>query len=153
MVIKLKRIKRALSSFLASSLMLGMTANATPITTKEVIDEETKIISQYVEGEKMLPEQIEVRKNKAEELNLIDWVDENYFLFDDFYRGKSEADIEELGANILVNTVTNEELDAWANNLKNGISLLTVTDYEMVSYGQSIVGKFEVDGKMGVTRL
>ncbi|CAM2078786.1 MAG: SpaA isopeptide-forming pilin-related protein [uncultured Clostridium sp.] len=147
-MIKLKKIKRFLSSFLASSLMLGMTANATPITTKEVIDEETKIISQYVEGEKMLPEQIEVRKNKAEELNLIDWVDENYFLLDDFYRGKSEADIEELGVNILVNTVTNEELDSWASNLKNGISLLTVTGYYPVSWGQSTVGRFEVDGRI-----
>lgn len=147
-MINLKKIKRALSSFLASSLMLGMTANATPITTKEVIDEEIKIISQYVEGEKMLPEQIEARKNKTEELNLLEWVDGNYFLVDDFYRGKSEADIEELGANILVNTVTNEELDSWASNLKNGISPLTVTYYEMVSSGLSTVGKFEVDGRM-----
>ena len=147
-MINLKKIKRALSSFLASTLMIGMTANATPITTNEVIDEETKIISQYIEGEKMLPEQIEARKNKAEELNLLEWVDEDYFLVDDFYRGKSEADIEALGANILVNTVTNEELNTWASNLKNGISPLTVTYYEMVSYGQSTVGKFEVDGVM-----
>ncbi|WP_133016466.1 SpaA isopeptide-forming pilin-related protein [Clostridium cuniculi] len=147
-MINLKKIKRILSSFLASTLMIGITANATPITKNEVIDEETKIISQYIEGEKILPEQIEARKNKAEELNLLDWVDENYFLVDDFYRGKSEADIEALGANILVNTVTNEELDSWASNIKNGISPLTVTYYEMVSYGQSTVGKFEVDGRM-----
>ena len=148
MVIKLKKFKRFLSSFLASSLMLGMVTNATEITTNNISNEEVEIINQYVEGEKMLPEQVEARKNKAEELNLLDWVDENYFLVDDFYRGKSEADIEELGANILVNTVTNEELDSWASNLKNGISPLTVTYYEMVSSGLSTVGKFEVDGRM-----
>ena len=103
-MIKLKKIKRFLSSFLASSLMLGMVSNATEITTNKISNEEVEIINQYVEGEKMLPEQVEARKNKAEELNLLDWVDKNYFLVDDFYRGKSEADIEELGANILVNT-------------------------------------------------
>lgn len=147
-MIKLKKIKRFLSSFLASSLMLGMVSNATEITTNKISNEEVEIINQYVEGEKMLPEQIEARKNKAEELNLLEWVGEDYFLVDDFYSGKSEADIEELGANILVNTVTNKELDSWASNLKNGISPLTVTYYEMVSYGQSTVGKFEVDGRM-----
>ncbi len=147
-MIKLKKFKRFLSTFLASSLMLGMVSNATEITTNNISNEEVEIINQYVQGEKMLPEQIEARKSKAEELNLLDWVDENYFLLDDFYRGKSEADIEELGANILVNTVTDKELDSWANNLKNGISPLTVTYYEMVSYGQSTVGKFEVDGRM-----
>ena len=101
----------------------------------------------------MLPEMMEARKNKAEELNLVNLVDENYFLVDDFYKNKSEADVENLGANILVNTVTNEELNNWAKALK--YSLLknkdlekTVTFYEMVSYGQSIVGKFEVDGRM-----
>lgn len=147
-MINLKKFKRFLSTFLASSLMLGMVSNATEITTNNISNEEVEIINQYVKGEKMLPEQIEARKNKAEELNLLDWVDENYFLLDDFYRGKSEADIEELGANILVNTVTDKELNSWANNLKNGISPLTVTYYEMVSYGQSTVGKFEVDGRM-----
>ena len=147
-MIKLKKFKRFLSTFLASSLMLGMVSNATEITTNNISNEEVEIINQYVQGEKMLPEQIEARRSKAEELNLLDWVDENYFLLDDFYMGKSESDIEELGANILVNTVTDKELDSWANNLKNGISPLTVTYYEMVSYGQSTVGKFEVDGKM-----
>ncbi|CAM2077125.1 MAG: SpaA isopeptide-forming pilin-related protein [uncultured Clostridium sp.] len=147
-MIKLKKFKRFLSTFLASSLMLGMVSNATEITTNNISNEEVEIINQYVKGEKMLPEQIEARKNKAEELNLLDWVEENYFFLDDFYRGKSEADIEELGANILVNTVTDKELNSWANNLKNGISPLTVTYYEMVSYGQSTVGKFEVDGRM-----
>ncbi|CAM2079500.1 MAG: SpaA isopeptide-forming pilin-related protein [uncultured Clostridium sp.] len=147
-MIKLKKIKRFLSTFLASSLMLGMVSNATEITTNNISNEEVEIINQYVKGEKMLPEQIEARKNKAEELDLLEWVDENYFLFDDFYNGKSEADIEELGVNILVNTVTNEELDSWASNLKNGISLLTVTGYYPVSWGQSTVGRFEVDGRI-----
>lgn len=114
---------------------------------------EIELINQYIEGVKMLPNMVEARKEKATELGLLDWVDENYFLIDDFYRGKSEADIENLGANILVNTVTNQELDNWAIDLKYGTllrsrMLKTVTYYEMVSYGQSTVGKFQVDGKM-----
>ena len=117
---------------------------------------EIELINQYIEGVKMLPNMVEARKEKATELGLLDWVDENYFLIDDFYRGKSEADIESLGANILVNTVTNQELDNWVIALKYGTLLRsrmikttkTVTYYEMVSYGQSTVGKFQVDGKM-----
>lgn len=123
------------------------TSDLEEVLTEEQL-KEIEIINQYIQGIKMLPEQIEARKNKAEELDLLEWVDENYFLIDDFYRGKSEADIEDIGANILVNTVTNEELDSWAKKLKYGSLLKTVTYYEMVSYGQSTVGKFEVDGRM-----
>lgn len=117
------------------------------VLTEEQL-KEIEIINQYIQGIKMLPEQIEARKIKATELGLLDWIDEDYFLIDDFYRGKSEADIEDIGANILVDTVTNEELDSWAKKLKYGSLLKTVTYYEMVSYGQSTVGKFEVDGRM-----
>lgn len=106
------------------------------------------IIDQYIEGVKMLPEQIEARKNKATELGLLDFVDKNYFLLDSFYEGKSEEELENMGVQILINTVTNSELDAWAENLQNGINPLKVTYYEKVSYGSSIVGKFEVDGVM-----
>lgn len=127
--------------------------NIEEVVLTEEEKKEIEIINKYIEGIKMLPEMMEARKNKAEELNLVNLVDENYFLVDDFYKDKSEADVENLGANILVNTVTNEELNNWAKALK--YSLLknkdlekTVTFYEMVSYGQSIVGKFEVDGRM-----
>lgn len=119
-----------------------------PIFTGDEKSREEQSIAQYIEGVKMLPEQIEMRKKKAEELNLLEYVDENYFLTDKWYDGRSEADINELGANILVNTVTNEELDAWANNLLQGIGNYTVTRYEMVSANGSTVGKYEVDGKM-----
>lgn len=123
------------------------TSDLEEVLTEEQL-KEVEIINQYIQGIKMLPEQIEARKIKATELGLLDWVDEDYFLIDDFYRGKSEADIEDIGANILVDTVTNEELDSWAKKLKYGSLLKTVTYYEMVSYGQSTVGKFEVDGRM-----
>lgn len=123
------------------------TSDLEEVLTEEQL-KEIEIINQYILGIKMLPEQIEARKIKATELELLDWVDEDYFLIDDFYRGKSEADIEDIGANILVDTVTNEELDSWAKKLKYGSLLKTVTYYEMVSYGQSTVGKFEVDGRM-----
>ena len=147
-MIKLKKFKRFLSSFLASSLMLGMVSNATEITTNKISNEEVEIINQYVEGEKMLPEQIEARKNKAEELGLLDYVDDRYFLTDSYYEGKSDAELIENNVSILVDTVTNEEIEAWSENLKNGISPLAVTYYEMVSYSYYTVGKFEVDGKM-----
>ena len=107
-----------------------------------------QIIEQYVEGIKMLQDQIKSRKEKAEELGLLEYVDENYFLTDKWYEGRSEADINKIGANILVDTVTNEELDAWADNLLQGVSPYTVTRYDMVSADGSTVGKYEVDGKM-----
>ncbi|MGV3076319.1 SpaA isopeptide-forming pilin-related protein [Clostridium baratii] len=119
-----------------------------PVFTGDERSREEQSINQYIEGVKMLPEQIEMRKKKAEELNLLDYVDENYFLTDKWYEGRSEADINDLGANILVDTVTNKELDAWANNLLQGIAPMTVTKYEMVSANGSTVGKYEVDGKM-----
>lgn len=128
--------------------------NIEDVVLTEEEKREIEIINKYIEGIKMLPEMIEARKNKAEELNLLNLVDENYFLVDDFYKDKSEADVENLGANILVNTVTNEELNNWAKALKysllknTDLDLKTVTFYQMVSYGQSIVGKFEVDGRM-----
>ncbi|WWU66758.1 SpaA isopeptide-forming pilin-related protein (plasmid) [Clostridium baratii] len=110
--------------------------------------EKEKIINQYIKGVKMLPEQVEARKEKAKELGLEEYVDDNYFLTDKWYEGRSEADINRIGANILVDTVTNEELDAWSSNLMQGIATNKVTKYEMVSAGGSTVGKYEVDGKM-----
>lgn len=107
-----------------------------------------QIVKQYTEGVKMLPEQIEARKSKAEELGLLDFVDENYFLVDSFYQGKSHQQLEDMGVNILINTMTGAEIDAWISNLKAGVNPLTVTDYAMISYGGSTVGRFAVDGKL-----
>lgn len=131
-----------------SSKELENNKNIVEETLTEEQKREAEIINQYVTGVKMLPEQIEARKNKAEELGLLDWVDENYFLKDNFYNGKSDAELEELGVSILVNTLTNNELSAWANSLKNGMGLFEVNRYETISFSYYTVGKFEVDGRM-----
>lgn len=131
-----------------TDIKIAFAEDKIPVFTGDEKSREEQAINQYIEGVKMLPEQIEMRKKKAEELNLLEYVDENYFLTDKWYEGRSEADINELGANILVDTVTNEELDAWSSNLLQGISPYTVTKYEMVSANGSTVGKYEVDGKM-----
>ncbi|WP_338631857.1 SpaA isopeptide-forming pilin-related protein [Clostridium baratii] len=147
----LKKIKKNFKK-IVSFIMLG--AVGMSIVPVEAVQDLTlnsnkeKIIKQYINGVKMLPEQIAARKEKAEELNLLDYVDDRYFLTDEFYEGKSEAYINEIGANILVDTVTEDELEAWSNNLKDGVSPYTVTKYDMVSFGGSTVGKYEVDGKM-----
>lgn len=112
--------------------------------------EEKEILEAYLSGTKNLPEQVVARKAKAEELGLLEEVDSDYFLRQSFFEGKSDGELEEMGVHILVNPLTEEELDAWLNMYQSGISLYTVTYYERVSSGDTMVGKFEVDGKLAI---
>lgn len=136
----------ALTLVVIGSLSLDL-ARANPEDDSGGLNSTEQIVKQYTEGVKMLPEQIEARKAKAEELGLMEFVDENYFLVDSFYVGKSHKQLEDMGVNILINTMTGTEIDTWLSNLKQGISPQVITDYQMISYGGSTVGKFEVDGK------
>ncbi|WWU63263.1 SpaA isopeptide-forming pilin-related protein [Clostridium baratii] len=146
------KIKKNYKKFISFLVLFAIGISLIPTEYAQAFnpnrDKENKIIEQYIKGIKMQDEQIEARKEKAKELNLLDYVDYRYFLTDKCYEGRSEAEINEIGANILVDTVTEEELDSWANNLKEGIKPYTVTKYEMVSAGGSTVGKYEVDGRM-----
>lgn len=123
------------------------TVESEELLTEEQL-KEIEIVNQYIQGVKMLQEQIEARKSKAEELGLLEWVDENYFLKAEFFNEKSDEEINSMGISILINTITNEELDIWANSLKKKLSFLAVTYYEQVSYGMTTVGKYQVDGRM-----
>ena len=81
--------------------------------------------------------EIAKRKKLAKEKGLEDWIDEDGYLIDDFYEGKSDLEINQMNISSLVNSI----------DLNGGISLLNVTKYQKVQYGNTIVGYFEVDGK------
>ena len=98
--------------------------------------------------------EIAARLAKARELGLEEWVDEEGYLTDAFYEGKSDLELTEMGVDGLVRTMTNEELDAYVARLNAGISLYTVTYYKKVSQvnpstgGTLYTGVFEVDGTL-----
>lgn len=97
-------------------------------------------------------ESITVRKKKAEQLGLAEWVDDEGYLLESFYEGKSDHDLSEMGLDGLVRTWTQEELDAYVQNLNAGIACYAVTYYQKVSQINPSTGKylytgiFEVDG-------
>ncbi|MBY0756316.1 LPXTG cell wall anchor domain-containing protein [Clostridium sardiniense] len=147
----IKKIKKNLKKIVSCMVLGTIGMSILPVESVQALNrdgDKENIINQYIKGVKMLPEQIEARKEKARELGLEKYVDDRYFLIDDYYDGRSEADINEIGANILVDTVTENDLEAWSSNLMQGIDPRTVTRYEMVSAGGSTVGKYEVNGKM-----
>ncbi len=94
------------------------------------------------------------RKEKAAQLGLADWVDEEGYLIDSFFDGKSDQTLTDMGLDGLVRTLTEEELDAYVEALNMGIGLYTVTRYEKVSQvnpatgGTLYTGVFEVDGRL-----
>lgn len=133
----------------ASTITSGAVVNSSNTELDPVLPpEELAIMEQYNKGIKMLPEQIEARKKKATDLGLLDMVDKNYFLVDDYYKDKSHYDLEKSGVAILIDVTTDEELKAWSENLKNGFVPLVVTSYNQVSWNGSTVGQFTVDGSM-----
>lgn len=98
--------------------------------------------------------EIAERMEKARELGLQEWVDEEGYLTEAFYEGKSDRELSEMGLDGLIRTLTEEELDAYVSRLNEGISLYTVTRYEKVSQTNPDTGRelytgiFEVDGKL-----
>lgn len=94
------------------------------------------------------------RKEKASQLGLTDWVDDEGYLVQAFYEGKSDQFLSELGVDGLVRTMTEEELEVYVKRFNAGIQLYTVTRYEKVSQvnpatgGTLYTGIFEVDGRL-----
>lgn len=87
----------------------------------------------------------------AEELGLEAFIDEEGYLLDAYFKGKSDKDLEGIGIEPLIRTITEEELDAYVANLNAGIAMYTVTDYQKVSDTSpagytSTTGVYEVDG-------
>lgn len=107
-----------------------------------------------VNAEEQKSEEIAERLEKASQLGLTEWVDENGYLTDSFYAGKSDSELSELEVDELVRSMSEEELDAYVARLNAGISLFMVTRYEKVSQINPYTGKylhsgvFEVDGRL-----
>ena len=68
------------------------------------------IINKYNDGIKMEENLIEARKKLATEKNLLDQVDENFFLTEEYLSNKSSADLMDEGVLILLNSLTNDEI-------------------------------------------
>ena len=77
-------------------------------TEKELTEE--IIINKYNDGIKMEENLIEARKKLATEKNLLDYVDEKFFLTEEYLSNKSSADLMDEGVLILLNSLTNDEI-------------------------------------------
>lgn len=95
---------------------------------------------------------VKFRITKAKEMGLDDWIDEEGYLIEAFYEGKTDSELSELGIDQLIRTMTEEELEIYVSNLKDGIASYTVTNYYKISQvnpdtgGTLYTGYFEVDG-------
>lgn len=82
----------------------------------EDLSEEAIIIEKYNRGIKLEKEQIEARKKLAAEKNLLDKVDENFFLKQEYLYNKSSAELMEEGVLILINSLSREEFEKISTN-------------------------------------
>jgi Prealbumin-like fold domain len=83
------------------------------IETNEVesISKEELIIDKYNNGIKFEQDQIEARRELATEKNLLDKVDENFFLTKEYISNKSSAELMEEEVLILVDSLSREEAE------------------------------------------
>lgn len=77
------------------------------------------IINKYNDGIKMEENLIEARKKLATEKNLLDQVDENFFLTEEYLSNKSSADLMDEGVLILLNSLTNDEIKEFLTKTNN----------------------------------
>lgn len=103
----------------------------TPIFEKQDQDSNISETDPVVEDN-----QKETRFNLAHEMGLDAWIDDDGYLLEDYYEDKTDLELSQLGVAPLVKAI----------DLNNGIMPLTVTKYEKVTYGNNIVGYFEVNG-------
>ena len=105
-----------------------------------------------VHAEEPEENEIAIRLEKAKELGLEEWVDEEGYLIDEFYEEKTEQDLTDMGVGILVRKISQEEVDAYVANLNAGISAYEVSYVRIVWQVHEPTGKeyytgyFEVDG-------
>lgn len=72
----------------------------------------------------------------AQTLGLEKWIDSDGYLSEDYYKDKTDLELSEMGVAPLIHTI----------DLNSEVMTLSVTKYQKVSYGNTIVGYFEVDG-------
>ncbi len=96
----------------------------------------------------------ERRLSKAQSLGLSEYVDEEGYLTDQFFEGKTDSELEEMDIDDLICVMTREELEIFVMQLEAGICPMTVTYYQKVSQvnpdtgGTLYTGVFEVDGRL-----
>ena len=92
------------------------------------------------------------RIEKAQQLGLEAWIDEEGYLVDEFFAGKNDSEISNMSLDGLVRVMSEEEILAYTERLNAGISLMTVTYYKKTGQINPDTGKtlytgiFEVDG-------
>ena len=72
----------------------------------------------------------------AQTLGLEKWIDSDGYLSEDYYKDKTDLELSEMGVAPLIHTI----------DLNSEVMTLSVTKYQKVSYGNTVVGYFEVDG-------
>lgn len=72
----------------------------------------------------------------AQKLGLEKWIDSDGYLSEDYYKDKTDLELSEMGVAPLIHTI----------DLNSEVMTLSVTKYQKVSYGNTVVGYFEVDG-------
>ena len=92
------------------------------------------------------------RINRAEELQLEEWIDEDGYLIDSFFEGKSDAEVSNMNLDGIVRTLSEEEVDVISSQLRGGLKSFVVNRYLKVSQLNPDTGRylytgvFEVDG-------
>lgn len=72
----------------------------------------------------------------AQTLGLEKWIDSDGYLSEDYYKDKTDLELSEMGVAPLIHTI----------DLNSEVMTLSVTKYQKVSYENTVVGYFEVDG-------
>lgn len=82
----------------------------------------------------------QTRIQLAKELKLEKWIDGDGYLSEDYYADKADLELSQQGVAPLIKSI----------DLNSGIMPLTVTQYQKVTYGNTTVGYFQVDGYTAV---
>lgn len=113
-------------------------------------DEE--LAQKYQQGITMEPEQVQARKERVEELELEEYVDDRYFLLKEYYRKYSINELEQKGLMLLMECMTEQDLLVWEQRLKSGIAPRYITtDSTLLAWTDSTGATvrthvFDVDG-------
>lgn len=81
-------------------------------------DEE--LAQKYQQGITMEPEQVQARKERVKELGLEKEVDDRYFLPKEYYHQYSISELEQKGLTLLIECMTEEDIEEWENQLQSG---------------------------------
>lgn len=148
-------MKRIIATILCAVLVV-MVVPSHGVSAEESGNDKTRrdneLTQKYEQGITMEPEQVQARKERVEELGLQEVVDEEYFLYSEYYHQYSIYELEQKGMMLLVRVMTEEEIEAWENRVKSGIAPLYITKENNVLAWTNSAGvpsrtyAFQVDG-------